>query len=75
MAQVITSTSDITIFAIEYNELFQLLAANEPASPVTSVAQSGNPITSFSQSSSIGLGVLDSDAFDYMTGNQYLFFP
>ena len=42
VAQVITFASNITITVVEYNKL---RAANEPASPVTSVAQSSNLVT------------------------------
>ena len=73
MSQVTTSTSYITISAAKYNELLKLRAANKPASLVTSVAQSSNPVAFVSQSSYLGPWILDSNASNHMTGNQSLF--
>ena len=44
----------------------------QPALPVTTMAQSGNPAAFVSQSS-LGPWILDFDASDHMIGNQSLF--
>nr|KYP57490.1 Retrovirus-related Pol polyprotein from transposon TNT 1-94 [Cajanus cajan] len=68
-----SSLTDVTISASDYQDLLQLRAAQQSASPATTVAHSGNPVAFMSQSPSLGPWILDSDASDHMTGNQSYF--
>ena len=58
---------------IDYTFFHSSRAADHPTSPVTIVAQSGNPVAFVSQSSALSTWILDSGASDHMTGNQSLF--
>lgn len=59
---VVVAQSDITkyviIHAVDYNDFLQFKAAHQPSS------------SSFVSTSSIGLWILDSGAYDHMTGNK-----
>nr|KYP45441.1 Retrovirus-related Pol polyprotein from transposon TNT 1-94 [Cajanus cajan] len=65
--------NNVTISASDYQDLLQLRAAQQSASPATTVAHSGNPVAFMSQSPSLGPWILDSGASDHMTGNQSYF--
>jgi len=64
--------ADVTISAFDYTDFLWFQAAKQPTSPVTIVAQSGNPVAFVSQSFVLGTWLLDFGASDHMTSNQSL---
>nr|KYP69953.1 hypothetical protein KK1_009160 [Cajanus cajan] len=65
-----SSLIDVTISASEYQDLLQLRATQQSASPATTVAHSGNPVAFMSQSPSLGPWILDSSASDHIYFNK-----
>lgn len=75
VAQIEASDIGDRVFlsTIEYQEYLKLEAHRQSTTPVSSVAQTGNPVALVSRSSSLGPWIPDSGASDHMTSNQLLF--